>query len=47
MISLLYGLQKIIQINLYISSETDSQTGKTKITKGERMGVKDKLGIWD
>ena len=39
---------KIIQIESIYKIETDLETKKTNmITKGEREGRRDKLGVWD
>ena len=43
MILLIYGTEKIIQMNAY-TTETDSQMQKTT-TKRERDGERDKLGV--
>ena len=49
MISLICGIQKIIQMNLFTKQKQTHRCKKKTpmVTKGERGGGRDKLGVWD
>ena len=48
MISLICGIQKIIQMNLHTKRNRLTETeSKLMVTKEKREGRRDKLGVWD
>ena len=47
MISLISGIQNMIQMNLFTKQKQLTDVEKLMITKGEKGGGRDKLGVWD
>ena len=47
MISLISGIQNMIQMNLFTKQKQLTDVEKLMITKGEKGWGRDKLGVWD